>query len=130
MLRELIDSRLASARRAASEAVDGLNDRSELFVAEFGQERQRLFTLVMFGVATLVVCVVALVWAAASLVALAWDTAWRTHALIGMMAFWVLLALALGLRVRRLLTLGSDAFKLTRRVVAEDYERLKEKLRS
>lgn len=130
MFRRLIESRLRDARRVANELVDGLDDRGRLFVLELAAEQKRITGLAMVAFATVVVVVVTLVWAAATVVALAWDTEWRTTALVGMLAFWVVSSLILALRLRALLASMDQAFRLSRQVAAEDVARLREVLGS
>ena len=44
--------------------------------------------------------IVAVVWAAATLVAFAWDTQWRNLTLVGLLVFWLAFAVVLGLRAK------------------------------
>ena len=125
MLRRLIGTRLRDARRVAHELVDELDDRGKLFALELAQEQQRLTRLVLVALAAVIVAILSIVWGAATLVAFAWDTPWRNHALIGLLAFWALLTLFLVLKLRALLASASQTFVLMRRIVAEDVERLR-----
>jgi uncharacterized membrane protein YqjE len=129
MLRRLLESRLAGARRLASEVIDGADDRSKLLALEFAVEKQRLTRLVLVGLGALVVSVLAVVWAAATLVAFTWDTEWRHATLLALLAFWLALAVGLCLKARRLIQARDDAFRLSREVAAEDFNRLREALR-
>lgn len=129
LLRRLLESRLAGVRRAAHEVVDELDDRSRLFVLELAAEQQRLARLVIVVLGALVVTVIAMVWAAATVVALAWDTGWRDAALLGLLAFWVVFAAVLAVWARSLWKAGSEAFQLSRQVAGEDLSRLREALR-
>ncbi|MGE0796860.1 MAG: phage holin family protein [Lautropia sp.] len=129
LLRRLIDARLQGVRRIASEFVDGLDDRSQLFIVEFADEQKRLIDLAITAFAAVVVAIVAIVWAAATVVALTWDTEWRMVSLVGLLAFWFAAALFLGYRVRSLLGAGRNAFPLSRRVASDDLEQLREALR-
>jgi len=70
----------------------------------------------------------ALLKALLSLVALAWDTPWRLHALGIAAGFWVILSLALVLRIRSLLKGHPEPFPLSRQVLADDLRSLKEDL--
>ncbi len=130
MIRRLIEARLARARVLAESLVDAVDDRGQLLLAELAVERRRLLTLTVIAVAAFFVGLIAVVWVAATVVALAWDTEWRQTVLLAVMAFWLLLALLLGLRARTLLSAGENAFEYTRRVAAEDLERLRQRLRS
>ena len=129
MLRRLIESRLAGARRAAADALDGLDDRSKLFTLELAEEQQRLTRLVIGALGALVVSIVAVVWAAATLVAFTWDTEWRQVTLVGLLVFWIAFAVVLGLKAKSLLEDSREAFRFTRQVAADDVERLREALR-
>jgi uncharacterized membrane protein YqjE len=129
LLRRLLGPRLAGVREVAQEVLDGLDDRSRLFALELAAERQRLTRLVVAVIATLVAAVIALVWAAATAVALAWDTPWRHIALLGLLAFWILGAIALGFWAHGIAKARDAAFRLSRQVVTEDVARLREALR-
>jgi uncharacterized membrane protein YqjE len=128
MLRRLLEARLVGARRLAAEVLDGLDDRSQLLALEWAVEQQRLTTLAIVTLVALIVSTVAVVWCAATLVALAWDTEWRNFALLGLLAFWVIFAVAAWLKLRSLMKQGKEAFRLTRQVAAEDFSRLREHL--
>jgi hypothetical protein len=69
------------------------------------------------------------VWAAATLVAFTWNTSWREETLLGLLAFWILLAAVLGFKARSLVKSSGDAFRLSRQVATEDFSRLREALR-
>ena len=141
MLRRLLGPRLTGLREAANELVDGLDDRARLLVLELAVERRRLARLAVVVLAALVVGIIAnyacvaadtfsaLVWAAATVVALTWDTPWRAAALLGLLAFWILFALALALKARSLLKAGDEAFRLSRQVAGDDVARIREALR-
>lgn len=129
MFRRFIESRLAGARHIAAEAVDGLDDRSRLFALELAAEQQRLTRLVIVSLGALVVTILAVVWAAATLVAFTWETEWRHATLIGLLLFWAVFALVLCLKAKGLLQSGSEAFRLSRRVATDDFERIREALR-
>lgn len=129
MLRRLIETRLGRARRMAADVVDGLDDRSTLFALELAAEQQRLTRLVIVVLGALVVSILAVVWAAATLVAFTWDTEWRHFTLLGLLAFWVLFALVLALKAKALLESANEAFRLTRQVATDDFERLREVLK-
>ena len=129
MLRRLLGPRLTGLREAANELVDGLDDRARLLVLELAVERRRRARLAVVVLAALVVGIIALVWAAATVVALTWDTPWRAAALLGLLAFWILFALALALKARSLLKAGDEAFRLSRQVAGDDVARIREALR-
>ena len=129
MLRRLLGPRLTGLREAANELVDGLDDRARLLVLELAVERRRLARLAVVVLAALVVGIIALVWAAATVVALTWDTPWRDAVLLGLLAFWILFALALALKARSLLQAGDEAFRLSRQVAGDDVARIREALR-
>ena len=129
LLRRLLGPRLAGVREVAHELLDGLDDRTRLFAVELAAERQRLARLVVAVLAALIVAVIALVWAAATVVALAWDTPWRDVALLGLLAFWIVCAVALGFWAQRLARARDKTFRLSRQVVSEDVARLREALR-
>ena len=129
MLRRLLGPRLTGLREAANELVDGLDDRARLLVLELAVEGRRLARVAAVVLAALVVGIIALVWAAATVVALTWDTPWRAAALLGLLAFWILFALALALKARSLLKAGDEAFRLSRQVAGDDVARIREALR-
>lgn len=126
MIRRFIESRLAGVRRVAVEALDGLDDRSKLFKLELAQEQGRLVKLVLIALGALIVSIVAVVWAAATLVAFTWYTEWRIVTLVGLLVFWLGLAVGLALKARSLLQASSEAFRLSRQVAADDVEQLRE----
>jgi uncharacterized membrane protein YqjE len=129
MLRRLIEARFAGVRRLASDVVDGLDDRTRLFVLELAAEQQRLTRLAILALSALIVSVLAVVWAAATVVALAWDTEWRNTILLALLAFWIVSAVTLCLKTRSLLKAGDSAFPLSRQVAADDFTHAREVLR-
>jgi uncharacterized membrane protein YqjE len=129
MLRRLIEARFAGVRRLASDVVDGLDDRTRLFVLELAAEQQRLTRLAVLALTALMVSAVAVVWAAATLVAFAWDTQWRNATLVAVLAFWIISALVLCLKARTLLKAGDGAFRLSRQVATDDFSHVREVLR-
>ena len=88
MLLRLIEARFAGVRRLATDVVDGLDDRSKLFVLELAAEQQRLTRLAVISLGALIVTALAVVWAAATLVAFTWDTEWRHTTLLALLVFW------------------------------------------
>src|SRR5690606_13972947 len=128
MLRRFLASRLDGVRHLTAEVVEGLDDRARLVGGELAIEQRRLLRLVIVALAALVVSVIAAVWAAATVVAFAWDTDWRNVALWALLAVWILGALALALWARALLRGCRDAFPLTRRVAKGDLQRIRELL--
>lgn len=128
-LRRLLEARLGGARRLAAEVLDGIDDRGKLLALELAAEQQRLTRLAVFALLALIVSTLAIVWCAATLVALTWDTEWRNFTLLALLAFWILFAAGLGLKLRSLLKKGENAFRLSREVATEDFNRLRELLR-
>jgi uncharacterized membrane protein YqjE len=129
MLRRLIEARFAGVRRLATDVVDGLDDRTKLFVLELAAEQQRLTRLAILALGALIVSALAVVWAAATLVAFTWDTEWRHTTLLALLAFWIICALALCLKARNLLKAGEGAFRLSRQVASDDFTHVREVLR-
>lgn len=129
MLRRLIEARLVGVRRLANEVVDGFDDRSKLFALELAAEQQRLLKLVLLALGALIVSILALVWGAATLVAFTWDTEWRHATLLALLAFWVLCALSLCVKLRSVLKAGEESFRLSRQVATDDFTRLRETIR-
>jgi uncharacterized membrane protein YqjE len=129
MIRRLLGTRLSAIRQVAHDFVDGLDDRGRLFALELAAERRRLARLVVVVLVALVVGIIAVVWAAATVIAFAWDTPWRNAALLGLLAFWMILAVVMALAARRLLKGSHDPFRLSRQIVTEDVARLREVLR-
>ena len=113
----------------AAEALDGLDDRSRLFTLELAAEQQRLTRLVLVALGALVVSIVAVVWAAATLVAFTWDTEWRDLTLVGLLVFWIAFAAALCLKARSLLQASDQAFRFSRQVAADDVHAIREALK-
>lgn len=113
----------------AAEAVDGFDDRSKLFALELAAEQQRLTRLVIVALGALVVSILAIVWAAATLVAFTWDTQWRQASLLGLLAFWIIFALVLCMKAKSLLEASDQAFRLSRQVATDDFERAREVLK-
>ncbi|NLD55855.1 MAG: hypothetical protein GX652_14485 [Burkholderiaceae bacterium] len=128
MLRRVLASRLAGVRHLTAEVLEGLDDRARLVGGELAIEQRRLLRLVVVALAALLVSVIAVVWAAATVVAFAWDTDWRNIALWTLLAAWILGALGLALWARALLQGCRDAFPLTRRVARDDLQRMRELL--
>lgn len=129
MLRRFLQSRLAGVRHLAADFADGLDDRSKLFSLELAAERQRLTRLVIAAVGAFLASMVAIVWAAATLVAFTWDTEWRHVVLLSLLAFWVALALGLCIKALGLLQAGGQAFRFSRQVAADDLDRVRESMR-
>lgn len=113
----------------AVEALDGLDDRSRLFKLELAQEQTRLVKLVLIALGAMIVSIVAIVWVAATVVAFTWYTEWRMLTLVGLLVFWVGLAVGLALKARSLLLGSNEAFRLSRQVAADDVDQLRESFR-
>lgn len=129
MLRRLLEARFAGVRRTAAEVVEGLDDRSRLFVMELAVEQKRLARLAVCSLAALIVSALATVWAAATLVAFTWDTQWRHATLLALLALWVVGAVALCVKAKSLLEAVSDPFPLSRQVMTDDLAQAREALR-
>lgn len=128
MLRQALASRLAGVRHLAAEVIEGLDDRARLVAGEVAIEQRRLLLLVVAALGALIVGVIAMVWAAATVVAFTWDTEWRNLALLSLLALWILAAVGLALWARTLLQGCRDAFPLTRQVARDDIQRMRELL--
>ena len=125
MLRRVLASRLDGVRHLAAELIAGLDDRVRLFGGELAIEQRRLLLLVVAALGALVVAVIAVVWAAATVVAFTWDTEWRQVALLSLLSLWILAAVGLALWARSLLRSCRDAFPLTRQVARDDLQRVR-----
>ena len=128
MLGKLLEPRIRRMKRTAAELEAGLDDRSRLLALELGTESRWLAKLVGTGLAAGVIAIISLVWLMATLVALAWDTPWRLHALGIAASFWVILSVALVLRIRGLLKGHPEPFPLSRQVLTDDLHSLKQDL--
>ena len=128
MLRQALASRLAGVRHLAVELIEGLDDRATLVAGEVAIEQRRLLLLVVVALGALIVGVIAMVWAAATVVAFTWGTEWRNLALLSLLALWILAAVGLALWARTLLQGFRDAFPLTRQVARDDLQRMRELL--
>lgn len=128
MFARFISRRLAIVREVAGEFVDDADDRWRLMLAESGTEIKRwVGVAIALGMALVFGCI-SLLWGAATIIMLAWDTAWRMHAILGVLGFWILgLLFAVMWIVSQLKTAGS-AFALSRRVFAEDLAMLRRNL--
>ena len=128
MFGKLLEPRIRRMKRTAADLVAGLDDRSRLLALELGTESRWLAKLVGTSLAAGVIAIICLVWLMATLVALAWDTPWRLHALGIAAGFWVILSLVLVLRIRSLLKGHPEPFPLSRQVLADALRSLKEDL--
>jgi len=128
MLRQLLASRLAGVRQLVSVAAEEAADRARLFGSELAVEQRRLVRLIAVTLGAVLVAVIAVVWAAATVVAFTWDTEWRHVALLALLASWLLAAVGLALWARALLAAARQSFPLSRRVAQDDLRRLREML--
>lgn len=120
MLGRFIEPRIRRLQTMAAGLLEGLDDRCKLIALELGQESRWLARLAVLALASLIIVIITLVWLMATGVALAWDTPWRIHVLIGAAAFWLILSLGLLLSIRSMLRKHPSPFPLTRQVLAED----------
>ncbi|MDO5057562.1 MAG: phage holin family protein [Lautropia sp.] len=125
MLGRFFEARIRRVRETVAGLLSGLDDRSRLLALELGSEARWLGTVAALGLAAVIVVIICLVWLMASVVALAWDTPWRLHALGGAAGFWLLLSLGLLLKVRALLRRSTPPLPLSRKVFADDIQSLR-----
>ena len=129
MFGKLLEPRIRRMKRTAADLVAGLDDRSRLLALELGTESRWLAKLVGTSLAAGVIAIICLVWLMATLVAVAWDTPWRLHALGIAAGFWILLSLVLVLPIRSLLNDHPEPFPPSPQLLADDLRSLKEDLK-
>ncbi|MDO5103235.1 MAG: phage holin family protein [Lautropia sp.] len=125
MLGRFFDTRIRQVKQTAINLLSGLDDRSRLLALEFGAEARWLAWMGALVLGAVIVLIICLVWLMATLVALAWDTPWRLHALGGAAGFWLLLSIGLLLKIRSMLKKRQAPFPLSRRVFADDIQSLR-----
>ncbi|MBV8620776.1 MAG: phage holin family protein [Curvibacter sp.] len=123
-----LDERLQQARRAASEAAQAAEDRAELFVIEWQEEKQRLQRLLVSGILVAMFTLVLLLLLSLALALQFWDTPSRMLAIWAVVLLWFLLWSAAFLALSRALAQGRKAFACTRQELARDWAELKEEL--
>lgn len=80
MKRDLTDT----LRAIADGFMDAAQNRLKLFQAEIGEETERLGGVLTYLVLTALAGMLTLQFAALVVLALVWDTPWRTHAMVGL----------------------------------------------
>lgn len=73
-------------RNIAEGFIDAAQNRLKLLQAEVGEETDRLLGLLAWLVVTALLALLALQFIALVVLALAWDTPWRTHAMVALTA--------------------------------------------
>jgi uncharacterized membrane protein YqjE len=123
-----LDGWLARWRSAAAEGAIAAQDRMELARLEWAQQKRRLALLALLACAFCALAVVTLALLAVAVLMLFWDTPYRV------LAAWLLAlagVLASGAALAALSSLARkacNAFALTRRELANDWQAIKERL--
>lgn len=125
MLSRFFNTRINRVKQTVAGLLGGLDDRSRLLALELGAEARWLAWTGALALAAVIVVIICLVWLMGTLVALAWDTPWRLHALGGAAGFWLLLSLGLLLKIRAMLRAHNNPFPLSRQVFADDIRSLR-----
>lgn len=124
-----LEPRLDAFRDAAGEVVEDLDDRIRLLRIELRSETGRMARMVLYAAAAVVFAIGSLLWLCAGVILLAWSTDYRTHAIVAVIAVW-LLATAFSIGMTRALALrGRHAFRLSRALFAADAAVAREFLR-
>lgn len=109
-----------AVRGAAEEAVEDLDDRVRLLRLEMRAETGRLARLAIYAVAAVICAIGSLLWICAGVILLAWHTDYRVHAIIAVVAVWII-ATAFSVGMARSLALrGRHAFRLSRALLSAD----------
>ncbi len=115
-----LEPRFEAARAAANGLVDDLDDRARLFRLELRSEATRLARMVIFATAGVVCAIGSLLWICAGVILLAWTTDYRVHAILAVVAVWVIAtAFSIGM-TRALANRSRDAFRLSRALFEAD----------
>lgn len=100
----------------------------KLLAVEWAQEKQRLLAMLLVILLGFACLLVIMLLGAGLVIALSWETSYRIHALLAMIAFYAL-GLALSWRrLRRLSAQGDEVFAGTRAELAADLALLKSSL--
>jgi uncharacterized membrane protein YqjE len=123
-----LDEWLQRLRKAAAEGAVAAEDRLELATLEWREEKRRLTCLAALALGILGLTVVALVVGSLAVVVSFWDSPYRAAAAWLTAGFWLLLWAAAIAAALRLVRDSGQAFALTRRELARDWQDLKETL--
>lgn len=128
-LRQSVTGRLEVVRAVAGEFVDDADDRWRLVAAESRREVKRWIAVAIGGIVAILFGFITLLWGAATVIMLAWETPYRLHAIYGVLAFW-----AVGLVIASIVVLArlkgrQNAFEMSRQVFAADLDMLRRNLR-
>lgn len=114
------EPRINAVRGAAEEAVEDLDDRVRLLRLEMRAETGRLARLGIYSVAAVICAIGSLLWICAGVILLAWHTDYRVHAIIAVVAVWII-STAFSVGMARALSLrGRHAFRLSRALLSAD----------
>ena len=128
-LGEHFEPQIDAVRDAAGEAIEDLDDRVRLFRLELQAETGRLARMGIYAAAAVVGAIASLLWVCAGAILLAWDTDYRTTAIIAVIALWtVATAFSIGM-LRSLAQKRRDAFRLSRALLAADAATARQYLR-
>lgn len=115
-----LEPRVDAARAAAHGVVDDLDDRARLFRLELRAETGRLARMAVYAVAGVLCAIGSLLWICAGVILLAWTTDYRQHAILAVVAVWIIAtAFSIGM-ARSLANRRHEAFRLSRALFAAD----------
>lgn len=115
-----LEPRFDALRAAAHGIVDDLDDRAHLFRLELRAETSRLARMAVYAIAGVVCAIGSLLWICAGVILLAWTTDYRTHAILAVVAVWIIAtAFSIGM-ARSLANRRQDAFRLSRALFEAD----------
>ena len=123
-----VDERLRAYRRVAADTAAAAEDRFELFAIEWQEEKQRIGRMVVLGVVSAVLAIVALTVFSMAIMVHFWDTAIRVQAAWTVALAWLILVAGLLFALFRTAQGSRDAFVVTRQELARDWTELKEHL--
>lgn len=123
-----LDAWLARWRANMIEGAIAAEDRLDLARLEWQDQKRRIFSVVVMGIALGGLTVVALVVFSMALVVQFWDTPQRLTVAWSVSAAWLLLWGGLLLGLISTLRKAGNAFALTRNELAQDWHAIKERL--
>lgn len=123
-----LDAWVLRLRAALIEGAIAVEDRMALARLEWADQKRRLQWMLLLGLLTLGLTVVALLMLSVATVVHFWDTPYRVQAAWVLAAVWTGLWAAGLVALWRLMQRSSEAFALTRRELGQDWQDLKERL--
>lgn len=123
-----IDAWIARWRANVIEAAIAAEDRLDLARLEWQDQKRRLISVVVLGIALAGLTVVTLVVLSIALMVHFWDSAQRVTMAWSIAGVWLLIWAGLLLGLWSTLRKAGNAFALTRNELAQDWRALKERL--